>query len=107
MFFRFAAALVLVVLVSMAGIAIEKRNLELRRDISRQHYQLDLLYETHSRLRLKTQRLSGPGRLADAGDAPAAHTDSSPAHSAERVPVEGRTSLPLLRWQRPLQSEQP
>jgi len=48
MFFRFGAALVLVVLISLAGTALEKRNLELKRVVSRQSYRLEILQEQHA-----------------------------------------------------------
>ena len=65
MFFRFGSAVVLVVLVSLAGIALEKRNLELRRSLSRQHYRMDVLREAHVRLRVRTQELGAPARLIE------------------------------------------
>ena len=48
MFFRFAAALVVVVLISLAGTALEKRNLELRRTVSHQQYRLDVLLQQYA-----------------------------------------------------------
>jgi hypothetical protein len=63
MFFRFGAGLFLVVLISLLGIAIEKRNLDLRRDLSRQHYRMDVLRDEHARLRLKCQQLAAVDRL--------------------------------------------
>ncbi len=57
MFFRFCSAIVLVVLVSLAGTAIEKGNLELRREVTRQHYRLNVMLEAHAKLRLKTQQM--------------------------------------------------
>ena len=68
MFFRFSSAVVLVVLVSLAGIAIEKQNLELRRSLSRQRYRMDVLHEAHARLRVRTQELGAPARLIDSVD---------------------------------------
>ena len=66
MFFRFTSALVLVVLIALAGIALEKQNLAMRRAISRQQYQLDILLEKYARLRLKTQQMGNPRRLLEA-----------------------------------------
>jgi hypothetical protein len=65
MFFRFGAAIVLVVLVSLAGIALEKENLELRRTISRQSYRLDVLHDVQARLRVRTQELGAPVRIIE------------------------------------------
>jgi hypothetical protein len=63
MFFRFSVALGLVVLVSLAGTTIEKRNLALRRTVSRQHYRLDVLNEQAAQLKVEAARLGAPARL--------------------------------------------
>jgi len=65
MFFRFGSALILVVLISLAGTALEKRNLELRRVVSRQHYRLEILLEQHASNRVLAQQLGAPHRLID------------------------------------------
>lgn len=65
MFFRFGAALLLVVSVALAGTVLETQNLALRRSISQQQYRMDVLLETQARLRLETQRLGAPARLFD------------------------------------------
>jgi hypothetical protein len=65
MYFRFGSAVVLVVLISLAGVALEKENLELRRSVSRQHYRMDVLDEAQARLRLRTQELGAPARLIE------------------------------------------
>ena len=59
MFFRFGSALFLVVLISLAGTALEKRNLELRRFVSRQQYRLEILLEQHASNRVLAQQLGG------------------------------------------------
>lgn len=64
MFFRFAAGLLLVVLVSMVGVRLEKQTLEMRRAVSVQYYQTDVLLELLVRLRLETQKLTAPAQLA-------------------------------------------
>lgn len=63
MFFRFGSALILVVITSLLGIFVEKQNLTLRREISRQHYRMDVLQEEHARLRLRSQQLAAVERL--------------------------------------------
>jgi hypothetical protein len=63
MFFRFGSALILVVVASLLGIFVEKQNLTLRREISRQHYRMDVLQEEHARLRLQSQQLAAVERL--------------------------------------------
>lgn len=69
MFFRFGVALSLVVLISLAGTILEKRNLELKRSVSRQHYRLDILEERYAAQRVEAQRLGAPARLIDELDA--------------------------------------
>ncbi len=94
MYFRFASALVLVVTVSLFGIALEKRNLELRREVSRQHFRMDVLRDVHAQLRLETQQLGAPARLVEALESGTLQleTPQTPIGTAPR-------SMPLLRWQ--------
>ena len=77
MFFRFGAALVLVVLISLAGTGLEKRNLELKRVVSRQSYRLEILQEQHAAKRVLAQQLGAPSRLVDQLDADAASSEKS------------------------------
>lgn len=77
MFFRFAAALVLVVLISLAGTALEKRNLELRRSVSHQQYRLDVLLQRYAAHRVQAQQLGAPVRTIDQADAMLAQSESS------------------------------
>ncbi|WP_437229040.1 hypothetical protein SH661x_001225 [Planctomicrobium sp. SH661] len=65
MFFRFAAAIGLATAVGLMAIAIEKQNLSLKRAISLQHYQIDVLREHRCRLTLQTQSLQAPPRLME------------------------------------------
>lgn len=114
MYFRFAAGLMLVVLVSMAGVWLEKQTLEMRRTISVQYYQTDVLFDMIVRLRLETQRLTAPAELTQKQKQ---HADASAQHqkakrSSERT-AEQRTEpmqstgdhLPLLRFQHPFNPE--
>ena len=94
MFFRFGSAIVMAVLVSMGGVAIEKRILDLRRDIVLQRYQTDVLLEAHAGFRLITQRRAAPSRLIESMDADA-HELRRPDSTAPRP-----SGWPLLRWQR-------
>jgi hypothetical protein len=66
MYFRFGAALVLAVVVAVAGIAIEKRCLTLRRALTRDHYRYEVLRDLYARQRLQTQQLGAPARLFEA-----------------------------------------
>jgi len=77
MFFRFITALALVVLISLAGTALEKRNLELKRVVSRQSYRLEILQEQHAAKRVLAQQLGAPGRLVDQFEADAANSEKS------------------------------
>lgn len=124
MFFRFAAALVLVVLVSMTSVVIEKRTLELRRQISLQYYQTDLMIELQVQLRLEAQKLLAPSLAhPDAGSALVAN-DSGTGRSAAQPPSarpsaeadsrrieppkddqKDSSRLPLLRFQQPFRPE--
>lgn len=99
MYFRFGSALFLVVIVSLVGVAIENQCLELRRGLSRQHYEMEVLRELYARKRLKTQELGATERVLDAleqGQLVLVPSDSQ----AESGSEENR--IPLLRWQRPL-----
>jgi hypothetical protein len=88
MFFRFGAALLLVVLISLAGTTLEKRNLELKRAVSRQHYRLEILEEQYVTQRVIAQQLGAPGRLIDRLDADllAPAQPEQPAQPASRSP---------------------
>ena len=101
MFFRFGSAVLLVVVMSLLGIAIEKENLDLRREISRQHYRMDVLQEEHARLRLRSQELAGIERLSEMVDQPEASRLTTP--QTPRVETEKkRRRLPQLFWRQPL-----
>ncbi|MDA0589787.1 MAG: hypothetical protein O2820_17535 [Planctomycetota bacterium] len=104
MFFRFGSAICVVVLISLVGIAIEKRSLELRRKISRQHYQMDVLRDQHSRLRLKSQELAGIERLfetVERAGSGLALPEKLPKAAKASSSAE-RPAVPLLFWRRPL-----
>lgn len=115
MFFRFVASVMLVVLVSMVGIGLEKQTLEMKRAVSRQYFQRDVLLEMHARLRLRVQELTAPSQLAvleadsdrqavsSQGSrnsrGSAAAVQLSVPNSAGSSPAPSR--LPLLRWEHP------
>lgn len=65
MFVRFAVAVVLVALIAVAGIQLEKRNLELRRAVGLQHYRLEVMERRHALDRLKVQQLGAPARMIE------------------------------------------
>lgn len=62
MIYRFCAGLVLVVLISLAGTAIEKDTLALRREVTRQTYRQTILEERLARLTMELQRTGAPAR---------------------------------------------
>ena len=93
MFFRFGAALSLIVLVALAGTALETQNLQLKRALSHQQYRLDAMLDSHVRLRLQTQRLGTPARLLGAlesGEFPIRRPIESQRRDERRTP--------LLNW---------
>lgn len=107
MFFRFAAALLLVVAVSMAQVALEKQSLRLRRAVSRQYYQMDELLELHAQLRLNIQQRTAPSQfVAESGLAAPVGTSEFERPESE---LSGRPStaaqLPLLRWEQPVRPD--
>ncbi|QDT32465.1 hypothetical protein Mal48_17110 [Thalassoglobus polymorphus] len=92
MFFRFAATLAILTLISIMGIALEKQKLSLKRAISEQHYQLQALAEERSQLFLKTQQLGAPPRLLREWNSSIELTENrSVKESSEATP-------PLLEW---------
>ncbi|MBI1311803.1 hypothetical protein GC176_10970 [bacterium] len=112
MFFRFGAGLFLVVLISLLGIAIEKRSLDLRRDLSRQHYRMDVLRDEHARLRLKCQQLAAVDRLFQTVEQdgtelshpklPVTAPDSANSDESDDSSEQAERRIPLLFFQRPL-----
>ena len=114
MYFRFAAGLMLVVIVSLAGVWLEKQTLEMRRAVSVQYYQTDVLFDLLVRLRLETQQLTAPAQMA--------LTESTKQGASEKLQKGGRLKnrnpdlskdsedstrnhLPLLRFQHPFNPE--
>jgi len=112
MFFRFASGLILVVLISMAGIQLERSTLRMRRVVSRQFYQTDLLLELHAQLRLQTQRLTAMSRfpqhsrLGESQLQQRTH-DLRPSVEIDKPERQRRAAsrLPLLRFQQPYHPE--
>jgi cell division protein FtsL len=88
MYFRFGSALVLLILMSVAGVAIEKQCLALKRAIMRQQYRREVLEDEYARLRLETQQLGAPMRLFEALDAGRFDRASSESSSNSDVAQE-------------------
>lgn len=90
MFFRFGAALFLVVLISLIGTMLEKRNLELKRAVTRQHYRTQVLEEQRVACRITAQQLGAPARLIDDLD-PELLAPAAPEPAGRRAqPAKGR-----------------
>lgn len=104
MFFRFGAAVCLVVLISLVGIAIEKQNLERRREISRQHYRMDVLKDEHARLRLRTQKLAAMERLVETIEKKGSELKSpeKPVPVPPKADEGPQRRPPLLFFERPV-----
>ena len=96
MFFRFGAAMSLVVAVSLAGTAIESRSLHLRRVISHQRYQHEVLVEQHAQLRVAAQRAGAPAQLIEPLEQ--GRLQLLPPDSPQR---KTQRTTPLLNWSRP------
>ncbi len=93
MVFRFVGSLTLVVVIALLGVALETENLALHREISRQHYQTDILREDYARLRLKSQELGAPTKMLD--DLEAGRIS---VRTPDRVADDGPRKMPLLEW---------
>lgn len=84
MYFRFGAGILLIVAVSVTGIAIDKSTMDVRRDITQQHFRMEVLRDEQGKLRLQTQQLRSPKRMIEsieAGDLAVRR----PPHSARNV----------------------
>ena len=104
MYFRFGAAVCLVVLISLVGIAVEKQSLERRREISRQHYRMDVLKDEHARLRLRSQKLAAIERLVETIEKKGSDL-KSPEKPLPTPPLDDQAPLrrpPLLFWELPV-----
>lgn len=98
MLFRFSVALALVVMISLAGTALEKRNLELKRAISRQQYRLEILDRQLVAQRVVAEQLGAPSRLIDQID-PELLAPAQPAPPAQkaRKPARQKPQTPPVR----------
>lgn len=93
MFFRFGSAVVLVVLIALAGSALETESLALRRQLSHQHYRTDILMEQHAKLRLQAQQLGTPLRLLESLE-----KGRLELHRPEKITHADPRRPPLLHW---------
>jgi hypothetical protein len=95
MFFRFGAAVVLVVAVALSGTALESRSLALRRAVSYQRYQRDVLIEQQARLRVEAQRFGAPAQWIEPLEQ--GRMQLLPPEAPQRKP---QRTTPLLNWSR-------
>ena len=96
MFVRFAGALSLVVLISLAGTHLDKRSLDLRRGLTRQHFYLDVLEQRQGAARVEAQRLGAPMRLIDSIEH--GELEVVPPQEQSNPRSKGRTVLrPVIR----------
>ena len=93
MFFRFLCCVAVVVLVSLAGVALEKKSLETRRNISRQHYRMEVLRESYAKMRLRVQELGAPEKLIEAVE-----RGELPVRRPEKPATTQTQRMPLLHW---------
>lgn len=93
MLFRFGSAIFLTVAISLIGIALEKESLELKRRVSRQHYQLDVLINVHAKMKLATQQAGAPSQVLDSMERGELDVQSN------QLPTSAdRREMPLLQW---------
>ena len=95
MFFRFGSAVALVVVVGLTGTALESRSLALRRALSHQSYQIEVLWERQTRLRVTAQRAGAPAQLIEPLEQGRLHL--LPPDSPQRKTPR---STPLMNWTR-------
>jgi hypothetical protein len=95
MFFRFGAAMVLVVAIAVLGTALESQSLALRRAISHQRYQLDVLIEKQAQLRVAAQRAGAPAQWIEPLEQ--GRLQLLPPEAPQR---KTQRTTPLLNWGR-------
>ncbi|HCO25530.1 MAG: hypothetical protein CME31_02380 [Gimesia sp.] len=93
MLFRFSSAILLAVAVSLIGIALEKESLKLKRLVSRQHYQLDVLVNAHAKMKLATQRAGSPRQVLNSIERGELDVESN-----QQPALSNRREMPLLQW---------
>jgi len=93
MLFRFGSAILLAVAVSLIGIALEKESLKLKRQVSHQHLQLEVLINAHAKMKLATQRASSPRKVLNSIERGELEVKSN-----SRPAVTNRREMPLLQW---------
>tara|TARA_R110002111_G_scaffold18931_2_gene46271 strand:+ start:110890 stop:111204 length:315 start_codon:yes stop_codon:yes gene_type:complete len=93
MLFRFGSAIFLAVAVSLVGIGLEKESLKLKRQVSRQHYQLEVLINAHAKMKLATQQAGSPRQMLNSIE-----RGELDVKSNESPGSTNRREMPLLQW---------
>ncbi len=93
MYFRFLCCVALIVLIALSGVALEKKTLETRRNISQQHYRMEILRESHAKMRLRVQELGAPQKLIESVE-----KGELPVRRLERPETSQAKRMPLLHW---------
>ncbi|MGC1275958.1 MAG: hypothetical protein WBC44_19810 [Planctomycetaceae bacterium] len=93
MFVRFQGAILFAALTAVAGSALEKTILDLRRATGRQHYRIEALRERVARARLRTERLSALTTLAEPLEQGRLEPNAGPSPGGS-----DRYEPPLLHW---------
>jgi hypothetical protein len=96
MFFRFAMALALVVLISLIGAGMETETFALRRRVGQQQFRLDVLTDRLTALRLEAQRLGTPARNLEPLEA-----GRMPLQRLAQPMRPARSGTPLMNWTAP------
>lgn len=63
MYIRFGAGILLVVAISIAGVAVEKEILSTKRELSHQAYREEILLERHRQARMRVEEITSPDRV--------------------------------------------
>jgi hypothetical protein len=90
--YRFCAALVLVVLVSLAGTALEKETLALRREVTRQVYRRQVLESRLAGLAMEVQRSGAPVRHVETANRLRQEAVEAAAVAKPKPPRKPRTT---------------
>jgi hypothetical protein len=102
MFFRFLCCVALVVLIALAGVALEKKTLETRRKISQQHYRMEVLRESHAKMRLRVQELGAPKKLIESVE-----KGELPVRRPQKPDMSEAKRMPLLHWETDTPQDKP
>lgn len=89
MYVRFGAGVLLVVVLSLTGVALEKEILSTKRELSHQAYREEVLLDRHHRSRMVVQQLSAPERISEQIDAEEWHKGRGKSPNLRKKGVAG------------------